>query len=147
MYKFSLAVLTVTAAVLGGGSPAAASTTTTSITIDHDASELYLFEPPLGEPGEAYPATAVTATAHGCPAGSRQLSASLVQDGLPTLWATSGRGAGEIECDGGPAALWMAFTRKEPVLHPGRATAHFALYDMNTGEHLGETTRTVWIPC
>ncbi|MEO3769780.1 hypothetical protein [Micromonospora sp. B9E7] len=147
MYKISLAALTVAAIVLAAGSPAAAATTGTRITIDRHASELYLFEPPLAEPGEAYPATSVDATARNCPAGPYLMSASLVQDGLPTLWATSGRGAGEIQCDGGTVALGMGFARREPVLHPGKATVRFALRDLYTGEQLAENTRTVWIPC
>ncbi|MEU8008211.1 hypothetical protein AB0B74_28130 [Micromonospora parva] len=34
-----------------------------------------------------------------------------------------------------------------PSLHPGRATAHFALRDADTGEQFAERTTTVWIPC
>ncbi|MEU4550404.1 hypothetical protein [Micromonospora violae] len=149
MYKLGLAVLTVAAMVLAAPSPAAATTTTTqtSITIDRHASELFPFEPPVGEPGVTYPATRVTATADNCPAGIVLMSASLVQDGLPTLWATGGRGAGEIVCDGGTVELSMAFARITPALHPGRATARFSLRDWDTGEQFAESTRTVWIPC
>ncbi|MDG4779707.1 hypothetical protein O7614_08635 [Micromonospora sp. WMMD961] len=146
MYKISMAALTAAAIVLAAGSPAAA-TAGTSITIDRHASELYLFEPPLAEPGEAYPATSVDASARNCPAGAYLMSASLVQDGLPTLWATSGRGAGEIQCDGGTVALGMGFARRDPVLHPGKAAVRFALRDAYTGEQVAESTRTVWIPC
>ncbi|MEU5959947.1 hypothetical protein ABZ777_01940 [Micromonospora parva] len=147
MYKFGLAVLTVAAMVLAAASPAAASTTQTRITIDRHASELFPFEPPAGEPGVTYPATSVAATARNCPAGFVLMSASLVQDGLPTLWATGGRGAGEVVCDGGTVELSMAFARIAPALHPGRATAHFSLRDADTGEQFAERTRTVWIPC
>ncbi|WFE49798.1 MULTISPECIES: hypothetical protein [unclassified Micromonospora] len=146
MHKVSLAASTVAAIVLAAGAPAAAAAPT-RITIDRHASELYLFEPPGAEPGEAYPATSVDATARSCPAGPYLMSASLVQDGLPTLWATSGRGAGEIQCDGGTAELAMGFARRDPVLHPGKATVRFALRDAYTGEQLAESTRTVWIPC
>ncbi|SCF30246.1 hypothetical protein [Micromonospora chokoriensis] len=147
MYKTSLTALTAAAIVLAAGAPAAATTAPTRITIDRQASELYLFEPPLAEPGEAYPATSARATARNCPAGPHLMSASLVQDDLPTLWATSGRGAGEIQCDGGTVQLAMGFARRDPVLHPGRATVRFALRDADTGEQLAERTRTVWIPC
>ncbi|SCE75696.1 hypothetical protein GA0070607_1188 [Micromonospora coriariae] len=147
MHKFSLAALTAAALVLVAASPATASTTRTRITIDRHASELYLFEPPGAEPGEAYPAAGVEAVARNCPTGPHLMSASLVQDGLPTLWATSGRGAGEIQCDGGTVELGMAFARRDPVLHPGKATVRFALRDWYTGEQLAESTRTVWIPC
>ncbi|MEU8330929.1 MULTISPECIES: hypothetical protein [unclassified Micromonospora] len=147
MYKISLAVLAAAAIVLGAGAPAAATTAPTRITIDRHASELFPFEPPVGEPGVTYPATAVTATARHCPAGIVLMSASLVQDGLPTLWATGGHGAGEILCDGGTVELAMAFARITPALHPGRATAHFSLRDATTNEEFAEGTRTVWIPC
>ncbi|RQW97808.1 hypothetical protein [Micromonospora inaquosa] len=147
MYKFGLAALTVTTMVLAAASPAAATTARTSITIDRHASELFPFEPPAGEPGVTYPATSVAATARNCPAGIVLMSASLVQDDLPTLWATGGRGAGEIVCDGGTVELTMAFARIAPALHPGRATARFALRDWDTGEQFAESTRTVWIPC
>ncbi|MCG5452601.1 MULTISPECIES: hypothetical protein [Micromonospora] len=147
MYTFGLAVLTVAAMVLGAGSPAAATTARTRITIDRHTSELYPFEPPVGEPGVTYPAAGVTATARNCPAGMVLMSASLVQDGLPTLWATGGHGAGEILCDGGTVELGMGFARIAPALHPGRATAHFSLRDWDTGEQFAESTRTVWIPC
>ncbi|MET8349466.1 MULTISPECIES: hypothetical protein [unclassified Micromonospora] len=89
----------------------------------------------------------VEAIARNCPAGPHLMSASLVQDGLPTLWATSGRGAGEIQCDDGTVELGMAFARRDPVLHPGRATVRFTLRDWYTGEQLAESTRTIWIPC
>ncbi|MET7963621.1 hypothetical protein [Micromonospora zamorensis] len=147
MYKISLALLTVGAMVLGAGSPAAATTARTRITIDRHASGLFPFEPPYGEPGVTYPATSVAASARHCPAGIVLMSASLVQDGLPTLWATSGHGAGEIVCDGGTVELGMAFARITPAVHPGRATAHFSLRDANTGEVFAESTRTVRIPC
>ncbi|MBM0205474.1 hypothetical protein ACIA47_27670 [Micromonospora sp. NPDC051227] len=147
MYKFGLAVLTVAAMVLGAGSPAAATAARTRISIDRHTSELFPFEPPVGEPGVTYPAAGVTATARNCPAGIVLMSASLVQDGLPTLWATGGHGAGEILCDGGTVELGMAFARIAPALHPGRATAHFSLRDWDTGEQFAESTRTVWIPC
>ncbi|MET7947683.1 hypothetical protein [Micromonospora sp. NPDC005324] len=149
MFTFGLAVLTVAAMVLGAGSPAAATTTArTRITIDRHTSELFPFEPPYAEPpGMTYPAARVTATARHCPAGIVLMSASLVQDGLPTLWATGGHGAGEILCDGGTVELGMAFARIAPALHPGRATAYFSLRDSNTGEQFAESTRTVWIPC
>ncbi|MBM0235131.1 hypothetical protein JNW91_27030 [Micromonospora sp. STR1_7] len=147
MHKISLAVLATAALVLGIGAPATAATARTTITIDRHASALFPFEPPYGDPGVTYPATQVTATARHCPAGVVLMSASLVQDGLPTLWATSGHGAGEIVCDGGTVDLGMAFARIAPAVHPGRATAHFSLRDPYTGEQFGETTRTVWIPC
>ncbi|MEV4813921.1 hypothetical protein [Micromonospora avicenniae] len=145
MYKVGLAVLTAAATVLAAGSPATAGTPRPRISIEHRASELYLFQPPFQE--ETYPATVVTGTARNCPTGNYLLSASLVQDGLPTLWATSGRGAGEFRCDGGTATLSMGFTRLDPVLRPGRATVRFALRDAYTSEQLTETTRTVRIPC
>ncbi|WP_433267711.1 hypothetical protein ACQPWR_07170 [Micromonospora vinacea] len=148
MYKFGLAVLTVATMLLGAGSPAAAATARTSITIDRHASELFPFEPPYAEPpGVTYPAARVTATARHCPAGVVLMSATLVQDGLPTMWATAGHGAGEILCDGGTLELTMAFARITPAVHPGRATAHFSLRDSTTGEQFAESTRTVWIPC
>lgn len=147
MYKISLALLTATALVLGAAAPAAATTARTRITIDRHAGELFPFEPPYGEPGVTYPATTVEASARNCPAGIVLMSASLVQDDLPTLWATAGHGAGEILCDGGTVALRMAFARIAPALHPGRATAYFSLRDSTTGEQFAESTRTVWIPC
>ncbi|MGC4814260.1 hypothetical protein ACLQ29_27335 [Micromonospora sp. DT228] len=146
MYKISLAVLAAAAIVLGAGAPAAAAAAPTRITIDRQASELFPFEPPVGEPGVTYPATRVTATARHCPAGIVLMSASLVQDGLPTLWATAGHGAGEILCDGGTVELTMAFARITPAVHPGRATARFSLRDANTGEEFAASTRTVRIP-
>ncbi|MER7889601.1 hypothetical protein ABTX15_07265 [Micromonospora sp. NPDC094482] len=146
MNKISLAVLAVVAMVLAAAAPAAADTPEASIVIDHRASELYPFEPPGGAPGEAYPATSVNAAALHCPAGDYLMSASLVQDGLPTLWAVWGHGAGEVRCDGGTVMLSMAFSRREPLLHPGRATVRFSLRDASTSEQLAEGTRTVRIP-
>ncbi|WP_165947225.1 hypothetical protein [Micromonospora sp. 15K316] len=145
MHKASMAALTGVALVLAAGSPALAGTPRPRITIEHRASELYLFQPPFHE--ESYPATGVDGLVRHCPSGNYLLSASLEQDGLPTLWATSGRGAGEVRCDGGEAVLSMAFTRLDPLLHPGRATVRFALRDAYTSEQLTETTRTVRIPC
>ncbi|MEU8211402.1 hypothetical protein AB0B85_19660 [Micromonospora sp. NPDC049044] len=147
MHKVGLALLTVGAMVLGVASPAAATTAQTTITIDRLASGLFPFEPPYGDPSVTYPATRVTATARNCPAGIVLMSASLVQDGLPTLWATGGHGAGEIVCDGGTVELTMAFARITPAVHPGRATAHFSLRDADTGEEFAASTRTVRIPC
>ncbi|WP_433130494.1 hypothetical protein ACQPWW_07615 [Micromonospora sp. CA-240977] len=147
MHKIGLALLTVGAMVLGVASPAAATSAPTTISIDRHASELFPFEPPYGDPGVTYPATRVTATARHCPAGIVLMSASLVQDDLPTLWATAGHGAGEIVCDGGTVELTMAFARISPAVHPGRATARFSLRDANTGEEFAAATRTVRIPC
>ncbi|SIN38219.1 hypothetical protein [Micromonospora cremea] len=146
MRRISLAMLTIAAIVLSVAPPAAAATPSTRITIEHRASELYPYDPTYEQEGPDYPATRVWGELRRCPAGVYNLSASLHQDGLPTVWATSGRGAGEITCDGGTESLSMSFYRTDPVLHSGRATVRFELHDAYVGTTLTETTRTVRIP-
>ncbi|PWR07877.1 hypothetical protein DKT68_17780 [Micromonospora acroterricola] len=137
---------TIAAIVLAVAPPAAAATPSAHIRIEHRASELYPYDPSYEQQGPDYPATRVWGEVRRCPAGIYNLSASLIQDGLPTVWATSGRGAGEITCDGGTESITMSFYRTDPLLHPGRAIVRFELHDAYGGTTLTETTRTVRIP-
>ncbi|GAB3955768.1 hypothetical protein [Micromonospora vulcania] len=146
MRRISLAVLTIAAIVLTVAAPATASARGAKIRIEHRTSALYPYDPSYEQEGLAYPATIVRGEVRRCPAGTYFLSASLTQDGLPTVWATSGHGAGEVTCDGGTVSLTMGFYRTDPVLHPGRATVRFELHDAYVGTTLTETTRTVRIP-
>ncbi|CCH16590.1 Protein of unknown function [Micromonospora lupini str. Lupac 08] len=144
--RISLAVLTIVALVLTAATPATAATRNASIRIDHRTSEIYLYDGSPDGTGPAFPAATARGEVRNCPTGVYFLSASLIQDGLPTYWATGGLGAGEIVCDGGTASISMGFYRGGPVLHPGRATVRFELHDAYVGTTLTEKTRTVRIP-
>ncbi|MEH1169785.1 hypothetical protein V6V47_30835 [Micromonospora sp. CPCC 205539] len=146
MRRISLAALTIATIVLAVAHPAVAATRPATITIEHRASQLYPYDPSYEGEGPDYPATRVLGEVRRCPTGYYFLSASLHQDGLPTLWATSGHGAGEVTCNGGTVSISMSFYRTDPVLHTGRATVRFELHDAYVGTTLTETTRTVKIP-
>ncbi|SCE64775.1 hypothetical protein [Micromonospora mirobrigensis] len=146
MGRTKLVPLAVVAAVLGVGSPAVAAGPDTTIRIAHRAGALYPYDPSFDGGGPTYPATSVRGAVRNCPDGSYWLSATLEQDGLPTEWATTARGAGEVICDGGTGVAAMAFYRADPVLHPGRARVWFQLHSNTDGSVLAEATATVRIP-
>lgn len=106
------------------------------------AAAMTTFDGSAAGTGPSFPATSVSARLRDCPAGSSVLYAELEQDGVPMGWATTARGAGEIECVGGEdMTVRMGFSG--PSLHPGRATATFGLVQ---GDVLFTVTRTVRIP-
>jgi hypothetical protein len=145
MRRIGFALLLAAALVVGFGAPATAAPPT-KIKIAKTASELFPFDVSIDGSGVFYPASSVRATVSHCPDGLYQFSASMVQDGLPTQWATHGHGAGEIYCDGGSTTFAMGFVRLDPVLHPGRATVTYSIRPFGTGQPIASATRTVTIP-
>jgi hypothetical protein len=134
--------------VVLGATPAAAQPKSGPwMQIDQKASEIWLFDGSPDGSGPSVPATTVTASLHDCPAGQYLLVAELVQDGAAAYWATTALGAGEVSCAGGnaPLTVTMGFYGHPVDIHPGRATATFALMT-EQGALVGQTTRVVRIP-
>jgi len=138
--------------VAAGAAPASAAPPS-SIRIKAKTSEIYLYDGSPTGTGPSEPATTVSTVVRRCPAGDYFLQATLVQDGVSLPWATTALGAGEAYCSGTRRTpLVMGFYG--PDLHPGRATAHFALYRYDCVNGICsvsdiatvEATRTVHIP-
>lgn len=141
-----VAVAAASAVLLTGAAPAAACGA--AVRIAPRTSTIFDYDGSPDGTGPIQPATTVSAVARRCPAGTYQLDARLVQDGVAMQWATHAKGAGEVFCDGdGPTVVRMDFTG--PSLHPGRARATFRLVPSDcdpAGCRVLSGVRTVRIP-
>ncbi|MEO6627231.1 MAG: hypothetical protein ABIP03_01545 [Aquihabitans sp.] len=122
-----LAVILVSLLAVAAGAAPADAARSSSIRIDPRASKIYLYDGSPDGTGPSFPATRVSTVVNRCEAGDYYLDATLTQDGVNLPWATGALGAGEFACDGTSFRTQLSMSFYGPTLHPGRATAHFAL--------------------
>ena len=146
MRRFAIFLVSALTLVIASAGLARAAPAPTA-QIKSKTSEIYMYDPSPAGTGEIfYPATRVTTVLKHCPEGEHRLSATLTQDGVSLPWATTAHGAGELFCRGDDRKSTITVGFYGPNLHPGTATATFALEDGSGTSTVEEVSRVVRIP-
>jgi len=115
------------------------------LTITHNTSAIYQYDPSQNGDGVLFDTVRVTAELRHCPAGNYLRSITLVQDGVSYEWAIQALGAVEVICPAtGVTSAGMSFFGNG--LHPGTAVVTITVTSETDGSVLAEDSRTVRIP-